>query len=164
MNELTCWYCEKKSEYEGEKYQDIICPHCKITNSIYKPNHPDNKPVDTTTENQWLNEEEEMRIKLSDYIKADVDVKQGDIITINDEGIEQENEQFTNDDGTPKIDHIFKILLSTGEERKISMNKTSLKKIVEKYGLETSAWVGKKVVINIVMNTNGKKGIVLDPQ
>jgi len=105
-----------------------------------------------------------MRIKLSDYIKADVDVKQGDFITIINEGIEQESESFTNDDGTPKVDHIFKITLENGEERKISMNKTSLRKFVEKYGLETSAWVGKEAVVNVVMNTNGKKGIVLDPQ
>jgi len=154
LNNFICWLCFKYFEYEGEKYKDIVCPHCGVLNSIYNP--ADFQPIE--------NEEEKMKIKLSDYIKADVDVKQGDIIKILDEGIETENENFTNDDGTPKIDHIFKISLVDGEERKISMNKTSLKKFVEKYGNESTMWVGKTAVVNVVMNTNGKKGIVLDPQ
>lgn len=104
-----------------------------------------------------------MKVKLGDFIKADVDVKQGDIITILDAGTLQESEQFTNEDGSPKSDHIFKVLVE-GEERKITMNKTSLKKFIEKYGNESEDWVNKKAKVNIVMCNNGKKSIVLDPQ
>jgi len=157
--ETFCWNCKKDFGYEGEQYRDVICPHCKILNSVFSPFTKESEPIEPEEQ-----EEEEVKIRLSDYIKADVDVKQGDIIVINDEGIEQENENFTNDDGTPKIDHIFKIVLADGEERKISMNKTSLKKFVEKYGNETKEWVGKKAIVNVIMNPNGKKGIVLDPQ
>jgi len=37
MNETVCWYCNKKFEYNGEKYRDVNCPHCRAQNSIYNP-------------------------------------------------------------------------------------------------------------------------------
>lgn len=61
MNETICWYCDKKFEYDGEKYQDVKCPFCGVENSIYNPDKPDWKPeVPVTTHDEWLNEEEEM--------------------------------------------------------------------------------------------------------
>lgn len=153
-----CWWCKGQIQIPDDIYGDIKCPYCNVMNSFYKPG-------ETIIYGEETQEGgEEMKIKLSDFIKADIDVKQGDIITLLDEGIEQESETFTNEDGSPKIDHIFKISLSDGEERKISMNKTSLRKFVEKFGNESAAWVGKKAVVSVVMNPNGKKGIVLDPQ
>jgi hypothetical protein len=37
MNELICFYCKTKIEYDGEKYRDINCGWCGIMNSIYDP-------------------------------------------------------------------------------------------------------------------------------
>jgi hypothetical protein len=37
MNKEICWNCKKEFEYDGEKYRDIICPHCGILNSFYDP-------------------------------------------------------------------------------------------------------------------------------
>lgn len=63
MNKTVCWYCKLEFEYEGEKYRDTICPHCKILNSIYDPNKPswiEGQPITKTTENEWLEKEKEM--------------------------------------------------------------------------------------------------------
>lgn len=37
MNSTICWYCERRFEYDGEKYRDINCPSCGVLNSIYDP-------------------------------------------------------------------------------------------------------------------------------
>jgi len=37
MNSFFCWYCGRPFEYDGEKYRDVDCPHCKVINSIYNP-------------------------------------------------------------------------------------------------------------------------------
>jgi len=42
-DEWVCWFCEKPFTYDGEKYQDVFCPHCQVMNSIYGPDeteHP----------------------------------------------------------------------------------------------------------------------------
>lgn len=62
MNKTTCWYCKKEFEYEGEKYQDITCPYCKILNSIYDPNAKEEiKPPLTTHDEYLAQKEEEMK-------------------------------------------------------------------------------------------------------
>jgi len=58
MNQIICWYCNKEFEYEGEKYRDIDCPHCRVQNSIYNPT--EFKPMETITE------EEEMSVNYND--------------------------------------------------------------------------------------------------
>lgn len=68
MNETTCWYCDRKIEYEGEKYQDVICPFCKIMNSIYDPNKREEIKHPLTTHEEWLanRKEQEMAINYGD--------------------------------------------------------------------------------------------------
>ena len=37
LNKEICWYCKEEFEYEGNQYQDVRCPNCKILNSFYDP-------------------------------------------------------------------------------------------------------------------------------
>jgi len=80
MNETTCWMCSKPFEYTGEKYQDTKCPNCGVQCSVYNPADQNNEQQinQATTEEEWLNEEEEMgelarRAKeKSPYIKLEI--------------------------------------------------------------------------------------------
>ena len=62
MFNTVCWYCKTDFEYDGEQYRDVNCPHCGVLNSIMNPDKSDWKPEiePTTTEEVWLNQEEEM--------------------------------------------------------------------------------------------------------
>ena len=57
-----CWYCEKNNDQiVNDFFGDFNCKFCGVQNSIMKPNNPDWKPeTEPTTEEVWLNEEEEM--------------------------------------------------------------------------------------------------------
>ena len=44
MNECVCWCCNTVFLYDGEKYQDVICPHCCVENSIYDPSKQEPQP------------------------------------------------------------------------------------------------------------------------
>jgi len=37
MNQTRCWYCNEIFEYNGEKYRDVDCEHCGVSNSPYNP-------------------------------------------------------------------------------------------------------------------------------
>jgi hypothetical protein len=59
MNSATCWLCDRRFDYDGEKYRDVICEYCGVLNSIYNPDKPDWKPDNNTTGEQWINGGEE---------------------------------------------------------------------------------------------------------
>lgn len=40
------------------------------------------------------------------------------------------------------------------------VNRTSLRKLVEKFGTKTELWVGKSVVLGIVLMQGGKEGLI----
>ena len=90
----------------------------------------------------------------SDYVKANVNVKQGDIVKIvGDINVEEK-------DGKDKID-IPVLILRNGNEiatKKLGLNRTNHKFIAEKFGFESSKWMGKEFQVNVakVRDPSGK--------
>jgi len=80
-----------------------------------------------------------------EFLKAR-DVKVGDIVTILNEGEVREKDFGT---GKPRV--IFEIEVEHNKKKKIwTMNKKTIKKLIDKFGDDTKTWVGKKVKLNIV--------------
>jgi len=83
----------------------------------------------------------------SEYVTANVDVKTGDIIQFLNEG------QYTHPPQNPEREVLtFKVLLPNGEEKKISVNKTSQKELMSAWcpdDMDSSHWVGKKAKVTI---------------
>lgn len=79
------------------------------------------------------------------FMKKDEDVKHKDVVTVSSEGVWEESDRFTRDDGSKS--KMFKIhfKLSNGEERSTTLNWTNVKLLVSAFGDETANWVGKEV-------------------
>ena len=73
------------------------------------------------------------------------DVKNGDVITIADEG-----ELVEGDYGTKLV---VKVVLADGTKKKLSLNPTSVNKLIDAFGTDTKAWVGKEVKVHVVQMT-----------
>lgn len=76
------------------------------------------------------------------WAKAGEDIKDGDIVTILDEGTETEGEYGAQ--------IVFKIRTASGEERILSFNKTSRNNLIDAYGEDTSQWVNKEAHAEVV--------------
>jgi hypothetical protein len=88
------------------------------------------------------------------FAKKGEDIKQDDIITILNEG-----KPFQGKFG---VQDIFLIRVPGGEERNITMNKTSLNNMIDAYGEDSASWVGKEAKVWFVMsNVKGKMTQVL---
>ena len=84
----------------------------------------------------------------SDYVTANIDIKTGDIVQFLNEGA------YTNPPQNPEREVLtFKVLLPNGEEKKISVNKTSQKELMSAWcpdDMDSSHWVGKRAKVKIV--------------
>jgi len=105
-----------------------------------------------------------MRLQIkanSDYLKAN-DVKSGDVVVILNEGEVREA-----DFGTGKARTVFEVEVEHDKKRKTwTMNKTTIKKIIEGFGEDTKAWVGKRVKLDLVKTNvkgNVKDSIIGEP-
>ena len=99
-----------------------------------------------------------------DFIKADVNVSQGDKIIFLDEGVIHESTTYKNRDGSPKQNYNFKVQLEKDSSEKImTVNKVSRDRLIDEWGEETKDWVGRMAKINITLTPQGKKMIILDP-
>jgi len=78
----------------------------------------------------------------SEWLKAD-DVKEGDLITITGEHIERSAEETPF--GRPTIE--IPVRLPDGREKRWTMNKTTLKRLMGAWGNDTATWINKKVRI-----------------
>ncbi len=76
-----------------------------------------------------------------EFVKNGVDIKDGDFITILDEG-----QIITGEWGDR---HVFKIKTINGEKN-LSFNQTSMNHIIEEYGDDTSNWKGKDVKVWLI--------------
>ncbi len=82
------------------------------------------------------------------FAKKGTDIKNGDTITIADQGKVI--------DGKFGEQNVFKIKTTTGEFL-MSFNQTSLNSLINEFGTESSSWVGKSVkVIAVNQNVAGK--------
>jgi len=80
----------------------------------------------------------------SDFVIANQDVRTGDIITFLDEG---EWKQLPNDPGKEVL--TFKVGLSDGVEKFLSVNKTSQTELMGFWGDESADWKGKRARVSI---------------
>jgi hypothetical protein len=80
----------------------------------------------------------------SAFLKAGINVKDGDLITFLDEGKTEKNKQS----GKPQL--ILTVQLPSGETKLCSMNNTSKKNVMALYGDDTAAWVGNRARVNIL--------------
>jgi hypothetical protein len=105
------------------------------------------------------------------YLKAD-EVKSGDLLKFLTEGEETVSTKFqypeTTMASTPhplrgqfKKQFEIKVSLGNGEERTLTLNKTSYTAIGDKLGYDTKDWINKIAKITIAPTPNGKKAIYL---
>ena len=84
-----------------------------------------------------------------DFAKRGVDIKDGDIVTIQDQGRTVQ--------GNYGSQTIFKIKLADGRVKDFSVNQTSLNNLIDAFGEEAENWVGKEVKVwAILSNVKGK--------
>ncbi len=101
-----------------------------------------------------------MKIDIGTYLKVE-DVKQGDLIKIKSEGDKVES-KYKDEDGDVRYNYNFDVELADGTTKVLSINKTSLKNLGDKWGYESSEWIGKLARVNIGTMPTGKHFIVLE--
>ena len=75
------------------------------------------------------------------YVKKDVEIVDGDTVTIINEGMENE--------GNYGPQFVIGIKLANGEERVITLNPKTENNLIEAFGEDSINWVGKKVNVFI---------------
>ena len=83
-----------------------------------------------------------------DWVKVKVDIFNGDIITIIDEGRLLPGEYGER--------HVFKVLTKNGEKL-LTFNQTSMNYLIDAYSNETDKWQGEKVKVWLVKSNVGGK-------
>ena len=84
-----------------------------------------------------------------DFAVKGVEIKDGDIIQLLDEG--------RTEPGTFGPQHVFKVKLAGGTEKDFSVNQTSLNNLIDAFGDEASEWIDKDVrVWAILQSVSGK--------
>lgn len=99
----------------------------------------------------------------SDYIKAGVNVKEGDILTLLDEG---KYKSINTKEGPKKVLQ-FSVELSNGETKIYTMNTTTQKNLIEEWGDDSNDWQGKELRAWIVRQLSFGKMIsvlILSPK
>jgi len=87
-----------------------------------------------------------MKIKPpSDFVMPKVDVQDGDLITILNEG---EYRKLPQDPNREVL--TFRVKIPSGEEKNLSMNPTSQKELIQAWGDDSKNWINKKVRVEIV--------------
>lgn len=92
-----------------------------------------------------------MKIELSSkFVKAGVDIKNGDNIIIRTEGKKEKN-KWGNEA------YNFAVELPNGDTKQMRFNQSSLRWLCEKYGDETANWIDKEIPVMIItQNVQGK--------
>ena len=89
------------------------------------------------------------KVSVGAFAKKGVDIKNGDIVTIANEGKQIE--------GIYGTQNVFLIKLKNGEEKNISVNQTSLNALIDSFGEDALKWIGKEVKVWIIkQNVSGK--------
>lgn len=90
-----------------------------------------------------------------EWLKS-ADANNGDVITFRDEGAWQENKRFTYDDGNPKMDFVVSVAHNE-VDKPMRLNATNRTTLIDAYGKDTAAWVGKTATIEKVKALIGGK-------
>lgn len=113
---------------------------------------------------QKYKKKENKKMKLSDDTKwlNSKNCQNGDKIKFLDEGEWRESTKFTYDDGSPVKQLVFKVFFK-GEERCLSIIKPSKAALIKAWGHDTAQWIGKEAKIELALNTQGGRSILLSP-
>lgn len=89
------------------------------------------------------------KVSVGAFAKKGVDVNEGDLITIANEGKQIE--------GTFGPQDVFLVKLVNGEEKNINLNQTSLNGLIDAFGEDSVQWIGKQVKVWLIsQNVAGK--------
>lgn len=89
------------------------------------------------------------KISVGKFAKLNQDFQDGNTLFLLDEGKEIE--------GTFGMQDVFKIKLPNGEESNLSINQTSINRMIDKYGEDSKNWVNKPMTVHaITQNVQGK--------
>lgn len=80
------------------------------------------------------------------------DVSTGDILTFIDAGEEKTKKDFK---GKDKLAFTITVRLEDGEEKLLDMNNTSKKNMMDFYGDDSDAWIGKQCRVEIITQKVG---------
>ena len=92
-----------------------------------------------------------MKVKVSTrFLKANLNIKDGDLITFKSEG-----EEGVNQSGR----QILNMLVENpdSDEKTLTVNNTSKANMIKLYGDDTANWVGKEARVNIIKQMVGKE-------
>ena len=89
------------------------------------------------------------KVSVGAFAKKGIDINNGDLVTISNEG-----KQVTGQYGPQDV---FLVKLANGEEKNISVNKTSINGLIDAFGDDSINWIGKQVKVWIIKsNVAGK--------
>lgn len=89
------------------------------------------------------------RESIGSFLKKGEDIKNGDILTILDEGKKV--------DGEFGSQNVFTVKTSSGKEGNVTFNQTSINNLIDGYGKESKEWIGKEIKIEVIkQNVQGK--------
>lgn len=101
-----------------------------------------------------------------EYVKAIELDEVGELAVIMGEHIVEESDTFKNGEGNPKRNLVIPIQMRE-RDRKLTLNKTSHRNIVEAHGKDSKDWIGKKIKLTpekITMGVaTGKFMILVEP-
>lgn len=90
------------------------------------------------------------RVNVGEFLKKNEDYKEGDILTIANEGQQIPSQQYTDKKGNPKMQDIFMVRTSSGKEGSVNFNGNTIGNLIDSYGSDSINWIGKKVKIMVI--------------
>lgn len=88
-------------------------------------------------------------VRTGKFAKGGEDFKENDRLTILDEGVKTE--------GTFGMQDVFKVRVPSGEDLSLAFNKTSINNMIDAFGPDSLAWIGKDVKAwRILQSVSGK--------
>lgn len=89
------------------------------------------------------------KVSVGQFLKKGEDIKDGDVLTIANEGKQTEGEFGLQD--------IFLVKTKDGKEGNVNFNRTSLNGIIDAYGEDSVTWIGKPIkAMKVKQNVAGK--------
>jgi len=89
------------------------------------------------------------KVSVGAFLKKGTDIKDGDIVTIANQGKQIEGEYG--------IQNVFLVKVTDEIEGNVSMNQTSVNGFIDAWGTDAVHWVGKEVkAVKIKQNVSGK--------
>lgn len=88
-------------------------------------------------------------VRVGQFAKKNEDYRDGNIITILDEGVKTTRQYGEQD--------VFKCRMPNGDKRSFSFNKTSINNMIDAFGPDSHEWIGKEVKVWLILqNVQGK--------